>query len=44
MLPDIAASMSLTPYNADWDYSIDEIQFYKGTPPTGPAAHGDGGP
>jgi hypothetical protein len=34
----------LTPYTADWDYSIDEIQFYKGTPPTGPAAHGDGGP
>jgi hypothetical protein len=22
---------------ADWDYSIDEIQFYKGTAPTGPA-------
>jgi hypothetical protein len=34
----------LTPYTADWDYSIDEIQFYKGTPPTGPAMHPDGGP
>jgi hypothetical protein len=22
---------------ADWDYFVDEIQFYKGTPPTGPA-------
>jgi hypothetical protein len=22
--------------DADWDYSLDEIQFYKGTPPTGP--------
>jgi hypothetical protein len=24
--------------DADWDFSIDEIQFYKGTPPSGPAA------
>jgi hypothetical protein len=23
--------------DADWDFSIDEIQFYKGTPPAGPA-------
>ncbi|HMI84474.1 MAG TPA: hypothetical protein VK550_10295 [Polyangiaceae bacterium] len=23
--------------DADWDFSLDEIQFYKGTPPTGPA-------
>jgi len=22
--------------DADWDFSLDEIQFYKGTPPTGP--------
>jgi hypothetical protein len=22
--------------DADWDFSIDEIQFYKGTPPTTP--------
>ena len=22
---------------SDWDYSLDEIQFYKGTPPTGAA-------
>jgi len=33
----------LTP-DAAWDFSLDEIQFYKGTPPTGPAAHGDAGP
>ena len=26
----------LAPLDADWDYSIDEIAFYKGTPPTGP--------
>jgi hypothetical protein len=25
--------------DADWDFSLDEIQFYKGTPPTGPAGH-----
>jgi hypothetical protein len=22
--------------DANWDYSIDEIQLYKGAPPTGP--------
>ena len=27
----------------DWDFSIDEIQFYKGTPPTGPAGGADAG-
>jgi len=27
----------------DWDYSIDEIQFFKGTPPTGPAGGADAG-
>jgi hypothetical protein len=26
----------LSPDTADWDFSIDEIAFYKGTPPTGP--------
>jgi hypothetical protein len=25
--------------DADWDFSIDEIQFFKGTPPTGPVAN-----
>jgi hypothetical protein len=30
--------------DADWDYWIDEIQFYKGTPPTGPAGGHDAGP
>jgi hypothetical protein len=29
--------------DADWDFSLDEIQFYKGTPPTGPAGGADGG-
>jgi hypothetical protein len=24
--------------DSDWDFSIDEIQLYKGTPPTGPVA------
>jgi hypothetical protein len=27
----------------DWDFSLDEVQFYKGTPPTGPAGGGDAG-
>ncbi len=27
----------------DWDFSIDEIQFYKGTAPTGPVGGGDAG-
>jgi hypothetical protein len=25
--------------DSDWDYSIDEIQLYKGTPPTGPVVN-----
>jgi hypothetical protein len=29
--------------DADWDFSLDEIQFYKGTAPTGPAGGGDAG-
>jgi hypothetical protein len=29
--------------DANWDFSLDEIQLYKGTPPMGPIA-GDGGP
>jgi hypothetical protein len=29
--------------DSNWDFSLDEIQFYKGTPPTGPVAS-DGGP
>src|SRR5262249_23263726 len=29
--------------DADWDFSIDEIQFYKGTAPTGPVGGADGG-
>jgi hypothetical protein len=29
--------------DSNWDFSIDEIQFYKGTPPTGPL-RGDAGP
>jgi hypothetical protein len=28
--------------DANWDFSLDEIQLYKGTPPTGPV-RGDGG-
>jgi hypothetical protein len=31
---------------ANWDFSLDEIAFYTGTPPTGPVGHGgttDGG-
>jgi hypothetical protein len=32
----------ITP-DADWDFSLDEIRFYKGTPPTGPAGGGDAG-
>ena len=27
----------------NWDFSLDEIQFYKGTPPTGPAGGADAG-
>jgi hypothetical protein len=27
--------------DSNWDFSLDEIQFYKGTPPTGPVASGD---
>jgi hypothetical protein len=30
--------------DANWDFSLDEIQLYKGTPPTGPIAKADGGP
>jgi hypothetical protein len=30
--------------DANWDFSIDEIQFYKGTPPTGPVSKADAGP
>ncbi len=26
----------IAPLDTDWNYSIDEIAFYKGTPPTGP--------
>jgi hypothetical protein len=33
----------LTP-DANWDFSIDEIQLYKGTPPMGPAGGHDAGP
>jgi hypothetical protein len=29
--------------DADWDFSLDEIQFYKGTAPTGPAGGVDAG-
>jgi hypothetical protein len=28
--------------DADWDFSIDEIAFYKGTPPAGAIGHGGG--
>jgi hypothetical protein len=24
--------------DSNWDFSLDEIQLYKGTPPTGPVA------
>ena len=30
--------------DAAWDFSLDEIQLYKGTPPTGPVRSADGGP
>jgi hypothetical protein len=30
--------------DVNWDFSLDEIQLYKGTPPTGPIAKADGGP
>jgi hypothetical protein len=30
--------------DANWDFWIDEIQFYKGTAPTGPVAGADAGP
>jgi hypothetical protein len=30
--------------DAAWDFSIDEIQLYKGTAPTGPVGGGDAGP
>jgi hypothetical protein len=26
----------IAPVDADWDFSVDEIAFYKGAPPTGP--------
>jgi hypothetical protein len=29
--------------DANWDFSLDEIQLYKGTPPTGPIGTRDGG-
>ncbi len=29
--------------DANWDFSLDEIQLYKGTPPTGPVGGHDGG-
>lgn len=29
--------------DATWDFSLDEIAFYKGTPPAGPVGGGDGG-
>jgi hypothetical protein len=29
--------------DSDWDFSIDEIAFYKGTAPTGPVGTGDAG-
>jgi hypothetical protein len=30
--------------DANWDFSLDEIQLYKGTPPMGPARAADAGP
>ena len=30
--------------DSNWDFSLDEIQLYKGTSPTGPARGSDGGP
>jgi len=30
--------------DANWDFSLDEIQLYKGTPPTGPVGKADAGP
>ena len=30
--------------DSNWDFSIDEIAYYKGTPPTGAIGRGDGGP
>jgi hypothetical protein len=30
--------------DANWDFSLDEIQLYKGTPPTGPVTKADAGP
>jgi hypothetical protein len=30
--------------DSNWDFSLDEIQLYKGTPPTGPIRPIDGGP
>jgi hypothetical protein len=29
--------------DTNWDFSIDEIAYYKGTPPLGAVGHGDGG-
>jgi hypothetical protein len=30
--------------DTNWDFSIDEIAYFKGTPPTGAIGRGDGGP
>jgi hypothetical protein len=30
--------------DSNWDFSLDEIAFYSGTPPTGPVGVGDAGP
>ena len=30
--------------DSNWDFSIDEIAYFKGTPPTGAIGRGDGGP
>jgi len=30
--------------DSNWDFSLDEIQLYKGTPPTGPVGGNDAGP
>jgi hypothetical protein len=29
--------------DSNWDFSLDEIAFYKGNPPSGPVGSGDGG-